>query len=752
MPDEYTLSGGGEEIEQDSTPQSEQRRIWDMDQSEGSSRDIQAYNSGILYNTISCPCSSYAINLDDGNIMCEMDDRGVKRTINSIPINNHLIAGSAPKIGDKWLCANIKCNEGNFKWDTLHVVKVTEGGLVGKSSSLFNSEISKLNCYAPQVLNGNEVEEGIDVYFKDILATIDGRPLYADENIALAYTRTKDKTLRHKATKYDKDGLSGYLPGGAPEEKLITSVFVNGKDVLGNVGPHFKALNTNEYQEGNMIFKRTGDIFSLKIKGINSPTFTLSLKDSSGCDVLQDKYKNIVIKGAYDISEVIPPLPPGGTSEIYDLKITIPADTKYLFFASGATEVFTGVIDMKIYQYKDAEYTFTVPNSTLSGVTTSSTSLVEGKISPTSGNSTFSGNVNSESDTIITHTTTLSHANTDIFVKNPMPGFHNLVTRSNVIKKYVVREDSTDTSEVSQIMVVARPEVDSGGDAIYQGDIKKGMIFSSEVTKTKTIRKSVDLDIHKEPCDDCPEKDILTNKFEIDNTSDIFEDMIVSGVNSTGGSFSAILESIDCDRGITLSSPHIINNETDLTFEYNVGGTVGEVRDTRKGQLVSLPTKVKLPNGSEMIFENGNTSNIAGYIRYSASGAKEITVTTTIHQIKYGQEDVTFTLNIDDFISFTPNDGDQYVTIGKNATNHVIDFFKNNSDIGRHSTRTVTILSQPKSGTITTRSTPNSWKGTYTPNPNFTGKDKITFFSHEGEASFGDDNASEGATIFITVK
>ena len=426
-----------------------------------SSASEQVYNPDVSYNTVSCPCSSYSINLDDGNIMCERDDHGIKKSVNSISIKNHLIAGNPPRIGDKWLCTNVKCEQADFKWDTFHIVKVVEDGLIGNSSSLFNSKKSTLNCYVPSTLNENEAEKAEVTYFKDILATIDGRPLYADENIALAYTRIKDKALQRKATKYDKDGLSGYLPGGSPEEKLITSVFVNGKNVLGNVGPAFQALNVDEEAEGKMLFKRSGDMFNLKIQGINNPMFTLSLKDSLGCDILQDKYKNVIAEGTYSISEVIPPLPPGGTSEIYDLKITIPADTKYLFFTTGITEVFTGVIDMKIYQYKDAEHTFTVPSSTLTGVTTTST------------NSSFSGAANSEIDEIITHVTTLSHATKNIYIKNPMPSFYDLVTGDNIIKKYVVREDFADVSKISTMMVVSKPEVDSGGDAIYQGDVKK---------------------------------------------------------------------------------------------------------------------------------------------------------------------------------------------------------------------------------------------------------------------------------------
>ena len=78
------------------------------------------------FNTISCPCSSYAIELDDGNIRCEIDDFGILKPINAISISNHLINGKIPKVGDKWRCIKIKCEQDGFKWDTLHGVKVEE--------------------------------------------------------------------------------------------------------------------------------------------------------------------------------------------------------------------------------------------------------------------------------------------------------------------------------------------------------------------------------------------------------------------------------------------------------------------------------------------------------------------------------------------------------------------------------------------------------------------------------------------------
>ena len=147
-----------------------------------------------LYNTISCPCSSYAVELDNGNIGCEIDDFGVLKSINAISINNHFINNKIPKVGDKWRCTKIKCEQDGFKWDTLHVVKVEEK-TEKASSSLFNSIISTSGCYIPSstlqeygesnILDESLIVDGVDI--NDPKEFIDGKPLFETENLASTY-------------------------------------------------------------------------------------------------------------------------------------------------------------------------------------------------------------------------------------------------------------------------------------------------------------------------------------------------------------------------------------------------------------------------------------------------------------------------------------------------------------------------------------------------------------------------------------
>lgn len=700
--------------------------------------------NGASYNTISCPCSSYAIDLGNGIIGCERDYFGEIQSIKSIPINNHLISNNYPKVGDKWLCANTRCEQGDFKWDTLHVVKV-EKNLVGQYSSFLNSKTSTLNCHIPLSTISSSpknksfkdimIDDGV-VDFPEPITYIDGQPLYKEEKNARAYFSYYDKESRDLSkilSEYNEDGFSGYLP---IKEKLITSVIVNGVDVLDNVLPNFRTLYNRESDSGKMLFKAKGDKINIQINGIYDPKFTLSLKDSSGCEVLKDKHKNVICTGKYSITELIPSLTSGSTKEVYDLKITLAADTKYHIFRS---EPMTGVISVKIYQYKDTVNTFVAAASTLAGASTTVPTI--------NVNQTFIGIPNSEGlfEDNFVYTTTISDAGKIFYVKDPMPKFSDLVTKNNIIKKVIIREDTADTSSINQIVVIGKPEHDANDNPIYQGDIKVGMVYDSTITEVETIRKSIDLDVHKEPCDNCEDQDILTNKFEIDDTKHVFAGMSVEGLDYKGRKFFTNLYSVDCNRSITLGNSHIIDKHTNLTFKYRTHGHVLRIDNCKEGELAYLSSKTKLPHNSEITFENANVSEIGGTIKCSQSGViDEMVVTTTIDRIKYGQEDVTFTLNVDDLITYTPNIRDQYVTIGKNSTTSYIDFQKGIADSNRHADLTFTITEQPRYGTIT-----ESAKGEthlYVPNNEFVGKDRITFkFTRNGVDS-------ETATMFITIK
>ena len=727
-------------------------------------RGNTAKDMDISYNTISCPCSSYVVNLSSGGMICERVVDGEKILINPVSINNHLIANNFPKVGDRWLCSGVKCEQGDFKWDTLHVVNIKEN--INKSnSSVFNSKKSNLKCIIP-ISGTTNLQEYINPFLKyttikDNLFTftdgssatmstpisyVDEVPLFEDTQSALLYNIANNNSLESLYS-YQKNSIKGILPTGnyASDEKVITSIIVGNKNILTETTSEFDTINNNENKFGRIAFQNNGENLEINIKGINKPIFTITLKDSSGCDILEGKYKNIIVDKEYSISKEIPTLPTGKTSETYDLKISPSADTKF-GNTGGSVNNISGIIKMKIYQYKDPTFTFTVNNSTISGATTTATNV------------TFGGAVDSTMSILdeysyeeITHTTTISNSNYVLYCKDPMPRFKDLFTKSNIIKKLIERDDKTDTSEVFNIKIKRKNELDSGGASVYQGDVKVGMKFKSTVTKTKTIRKSIDIEINKEPCDNCPERDIVTNKFEVDRglTSDLFPGMVVTGKDVNGREFTTILDSIDCSKSITLLDHYAVNKNTEITFTYTVNGNVDSVVDRGGVQSLTLSTGIKLPHESEITFEKGNASFIDGNcVCKNGITNKSVEITTTIDNVEYGQEDTTFTLQLDDIVSITPSSGDQYITVGKNSSDITLPLWTG-IDSQDAVDRNITITKQPNNGTLTER----TQSCLYTPAPNFVGKDTVKFTgANKNAGEYATAQTSEERTIFITVK
>ena len=307
------------------------------------SSEKKASSSGVnlmdsSYNTVSCPCSSYAVDLNNGQIGCERDYLGVITPVKSVYLKNHIISNHYPKVGDKWLCANLKCEEGDFKWDTLHVVNV-EKSSEKSSSSLFNSKKSTLKCNIPSFLNSNPKGyiniglESVDVEGDTIthkldnsvhtmtkpISHVDGIPLFEDELSASWYSIINAKSDSDiTLTPYKKDSLKGFLPiFYQSDNKVITSITVNGRRITDELSGSFSTMNDNEYEYSRMTFKNNGGFFNIKIKGRNNPMVTVSLKDSSGCDILKEKQVNVVIGKEYDITQEIPILPYGKISETY---------------------------------------------------------------------------------------------------------------------------------------------------------------------------------------------------------------------------------------------------------------------------------------------------------------------------------------------------------------------------------------------------------------------------------------------------
>ena len=104
-----------------------------------------------FYNTISCPCSTYAIQDSNGNIGCEREYYGVKQYFSPARRTNHFLENKMPRVGDKWACKDKTCMQSGYVFEGYHIVSIEENNS-GPSSSIVNSKRFTKNCYIPQAL------------------------------------------------------------------------------------------------------------------------------------------------------------------------------------------------------------------------------------------------------------------------------------------------------------------------------------------------------------------------------------------------------------------------------------------------------------------------------------------------------------------------------------------------------------------------------------------------------------------------
>ena len=365
-------------------------------------------------------------------------------------------------------------------------------------------------------------------------------------------------------------------------------------------------------------------------------------------------------------------------------------------------------------QYPDPVITLTSAASTLSGV------------SETGADATLTGKIRSTPDTInevnkISYTRTISHSRA-IYVSKP-PNVNIDYNNSLDIKKVVKKVDNTTNIEIN-------PFVGSGDTAIsYDGDVKVGMTFEGKISYTKIFINHIITDKRN----DCVN---YSNKIKLTGTSNIEVGMIMVGIGIT-----ANVISIDSDTDITISrttSTTSLKNGTELTFVRRVSGVVTEICDPTN--IVVDSPKI-IPNGTVLTFNN-NESEISGTITTGGSGSTEITIVGNIFVKKFGKESVTYTQQVDDFITFTPNAYRQFVRIVKNTTTS-IKITTGDNDINSTS-KTVTILSNPSHGVLAAVEGDAQSK-TYTPYTGFLGDDSFTFKVSDGTT----DSLTQ--TISITV-
>ena len=723
-----------------------------------------------IFNTLSCPCSSKAIKLDNDRVVCEVNNFGDIITLNAIPIQNHLIDGSRPRIKDKWRCTGIKCSESSFKWDSLYIVDIKEEIDTGKTS-LFNSKVSTSNCYIPnfqgtrqsstsffpkteeevlyfkEILTQHGFDDSLDINIENKLGNFNGLPIFETKKQTFYYSLTNfiqaGDSGEFLVSEYISDGIKGFIPNlYTNKQKLINKVFVNDKNILA-LREDFEEKNPYPHAENNPRISAMGGFINIRITGVNKPTFTLSVKNSDGLCVLKEKVKN-ESSNDYILKHKVPALPTGKTIETYKIELSPNSETLY---DVGDIRPVTGVLKANIYQYAISTYAIQAVSTVSDAFTTTTTEkTISGEAL-----SHITSYSKQTTDLPLEHTVTLTRSSdAHLLYVTKTPRVSEVITDSSFIYKDVVREDK-DNSLIKELLVRSSSSSSDGVSVTKTGDIAVGMKTQSIITKTKEIVNSIDLET-KEPCEE-DRADVYTNKFNIINSpNDIFENMLVEGVDADGISFTTSLKSIESGEGgftcITLEKKYILNKGTILTFTYIGKARVLEIKNNDSGQLISLSNSVRFEHSQTLEFRSGSESYIKGRIKHTATGSSSMTITTTIDDVKFGREDQTFTLNVADFVSIKPPAKDQKITVGKDS-NIYIDYTKgvNSKDVR---SLVASVTSGPKNGVLASlvkdADVDHLAGNRYTPGDGFTGKDKIKFTLSDGT------NTSDEKTIFITVK
>ena len=203
-----------------------------------------------------------------------------------------------------------------------------------------------------------------------------------------------------------------------------------------------------------------------------------------------------------------------------------------------------------------------------------------------------------------------------------------------------------------------------------------------------------------------------------------------------------IVKSIDCNQNITLSPPQVIEKDSAISFVRSVDSTVAEVVDNnRNGKAVVILNKAITVNDNMVLDFDNNKNGIHGEINFDNSGVDSITLKAFIKPVRFGDKNVTYTLDLDNIITSKPNAYNRSVKTKEN-TAIVINMIKNDTDANA-SIKTSTITGNPSHGSVARSDSGRTY--TYTPNNGFTGKDQFKFTMSDGV------NSADEKTVFIDV-
>ena len=455
-----------------------------------------------------------------------------------------------------------------------------------------------------------------------------------------------------------------------------------------------------------------GDVREIEISGTPGGIFSLDITKSDGCSILTDAINNVVIPGEGILGKYtfIQRFPATTKEETYEINLTPAADVQLI----GNTPITTPTYSLA--QYAGTVVTFT--NTATIAITTPTATTLKGLVNKSPGkistSSTSTGVSGSDYGTVSISWTIEKTEGTNGYL---------------YVKKPPTRDDWSDNVSITRTV---RDVQD--GDCIkiepHTVDIKAGMIFSG----SKTIKKVVFA------CEDCTDCDKSSSILKLDSVDNLKVGMKVESEYIKN---SAIISVIDegCNE-ITISSKEIIKPSSILTFTRTYGGMVEEVLTHNNIKIGAVD---KFIGAVELTFNEAISTTLSGVSLSSTSGTISPVISGEVTIDKFGKKNTTFTQNLDNILTYTPNAHDQTVRVIKDTLKE-IDVLTLDTD-ENYRVKTPSIVANPSNGSLS-GSDFAAGIGTidYTPTTGFTGNDLFTFKVNDGTTD------SETKTIYITVK
>ena len=492
-----------------------------------------------------------------------------------------------------------------------------------------------------------------------------------------------------------------------------------------------KAIETFGFsKKNNNRLKARGEKRQIIVKGTPGATFTLTVEDSSGCSLLKDKLENIKIptRGKYVLEQEFPSIMSKGsavkTEEIYTAEI------------QPAADVAIAMPNRTISLRQTADPVITITNTTSQ---TSPALSVSGSDITLTGEA-FSFNNDITKTYRLTITESGESTGGKLYVSN-LDSMDNFTTNTKIIKRIDREGGEGSINTLCLKNISGRTTSTIEGESETTHDLLPGMRMYAKVLEQKRVIGNLDKDgeiIDYDTCDTLPEK------IKLDTTNDLFLGMVIYG-DVVAGTY---IKSIDCNQTVTIHPRQKVRVNSNLIFQREYYNIVGSILDNPDGSTtkITTPKLSNIPDGTEIEFDdNRNTilsKTYSSKTSTAGSGTDTIILTNIIKPTRFGDRNVTFTLDLDQLVTSKPNAYNITTTIKRNTAT-AINMIQHDRDANA-SSKTGTIVENPKNGTVSSYATSTD-SFTYTPNEGFTGEDSFTFTMSDGT------NSSDEKTVIIKV-